>query len=495
MHAEQDSHNTVVYPGFPYPKTHPNSLAAMAILHGLNPAPVERCRVLDIGCNEGANLIPMAYAIPTSEFVGFDLAGLRVERGQERIRALGLTNVRLFQANLLDIGAELGQFDYIIAHGFYAWVPEPVRERMMALCGQLLTPDGVAFVSYNAKPGGHLRMMIREMMLDRAQGIEEPLKRVNESMAFLHFLVQSRPEGDGYRLLIQKQLEEIEKRSPETAIHDWLTDAYHPVSITELAQHAEKHGLQYLSEAVLPPVNDPGYRSEIRSLVESTSGGDIVKQEQVLDYLRARMFRETLLCRAERAVRRDFPVGHLCRLMLASQAESTPGDEPGARVFTLPAGFRMDSNHAGAIALFNELEANWPRAVSLGELEPRLRDAGLLLDDEGITLLVRLIVARFVEIRAWNAPVAAEVSTLPRASASARLEARTRKFATTLLHGTLKLDDPVVVSFLQLLDGTRDRAALLHAMQEQYPAMTRERLEAGIESSLRLLHRAGMLEA
>jgi SAM-dependent methyltransferase len=495
MHAEHDSHNTFAYPGFPYPKTHPDCLASMAILHGLNPAPVEHCRVLEIGCNEGANLIPMAYAIPASEFVGFDLAGLRIERGQERIRELGLRNIRLFQGDLLELGDELGQFDYIVAHGFYAWVPEPVRERMMALCGELLAPDGVAFVSYNAKPGGHLRMMIREMMLDRVKDIEEPQKRVSESIAFLHFLVDSRPEDDAYRLLIQKQLEEMEKRSPELTFHDWLTDAYHPVSFTEFTEHARRHGLQYLSEAVLPPMSDPWYRSEIRSAVESAAGGDRVKQEQMLDFMRARMFRETLLCRAERVVRRDFPVVHLRQLKLASQASSAPAETTGTMVFTLPAGHSMESNHAGVIALLKELEANWPRPVSVVELEPRLAGTGLLLDEEGVTLLMRLIAARFVEIHAWSAPVASEVSTHPRASACARLEARTRAFATTLQHGTLKLDDPVLASFLKLLDGTRDREALLDALQGEFPEMSQERLAAGIEPTLRLLHQAGMLEA
>jgi hypothetical protein len=155
----------------------------------------------------------------------------------------------------------------------------------------------------------------------------------------------------------------------------------------------------------------------------------------------------------------------------------------------------MESNHAGAIALLKELEANWPRPMSLAELEPWLAGAGLLLDETGITLLMRLIVARFVEIHAWCAPVASEVSTHPRASACARLEARTRAFATTLLHGTLKLDDPVLKSFLKLLDGTRDRGALLDALQAEFPEMSRQRIETGIESSLRLLHRAGMLEA
>src|SRR5271166_5846265 len=130
--GEKDAYDAVAYPSFPYPDTHPDRLAAMVILHGLSPAPVEQCRVLEIACNEGANLIPMAYAIPGSEFVGFDLARLPVERGQERIRELGLTNARIFQSDLLNVGAELGQFDYIIAHGLYAWVPEPVRERLLA---------------------------------------------------------------------------------------------------------------------------------------------------------------------------------------------------------------------------------------------------------------------------------------------------------------------------------------------------------------------------
>src|SRR5580704_13596219 len=134
MHAEHDAHNTVAYPGFPYPKTHPDSLAAMAILHGLNPAPVEHCRVLEIGCNEGANLIPMAYAIPGSEFVGFDIAQLPIARAQEKIHALALSNVRVFQADITEIDQRLGKFDYIIAHGIYAWIAEPVRESLLALC-------------------------------------------------------------------------------------------------------------------------------------------------------------------------------------------------------------------------------------------------------------------------------------------------------------------------------------------------------------------------
>ncbi|MGC1294562.1 MAG: class I SAM-dependent methyltransferase, partial [Alloacidobacterium sp.] len=157
--ASANVYDAVEYPGFAYAHTHPDQLAVMALLYGLDPPPVETCRVLEVACNEGANLIPMAYTIPGAKFVGFDIAPECVARGQEHINALGLKNIRLFAADMLNVGPELGQFDYIIAHGLYAWVPEPVRDRALALCGELLKPNGVAFVSYNALPGSHLRQM------------------------------------------------------------------------------------------------------------------------------------------------------------------------------------------------------------------------------------------------------------------------------------------------------------------------------------------------
>jgi SAM-dependent methyltransferase len=495
MHPAQDPYDAVPYPSYSYPDTHPDRLAAMAILHGLSPAPVEQCRVLEVACSEGANLIPMAYSMPGSEFVGFDLAHTPIARGQERIRELGLKNVRLFQANLLDAGAELGQFDYIVAHGFYAWVPEPVRDRLLALCNELLTPHGIAFVSYNAMPGGHVRNMVREMMLCRAQGIDDPLQRVAAGHDLLRFVIQERPEGDPYRLLIEEQLKKMEKVGPHVTCHDELTEAYRPVHLFEFVRHARKHGLQYLSEAVLPPPTDPGYRSEIRSALGYAVGDDVVQQEQMLDFLRARVYRETLLCRAEHVVWRDFPADCLRRLLLASQTESSAGEAPGAKAFTLPGGIKIESNHPVAIALLEALGAAWPHALSFDEIESRLGGAHLALDGEGTALLMRLAVTRMIEFHAWRAPVAQEVSARPRASAVSRQEAISQGYATTLLHTKFGLEDPVVRGFIRLLDGTRDRVALLHALTAEFPSVPPEKLAAGIEPGLRVFHREGLLEA
>ena len=52
---------------------------------GMRPAPVEQCRVLELGCGDGGNLIPMAYTLRGSEFVGVDLGARGIAIGQEMV--------------------------------------------------------------------------------------------------------------------------------------------------------------------------------------------------------------------------------------------------------------------------------------------------------------------------------------------------------------------------------------------------------------------------
>jgi len=68
------------------------------------------------------------------------------------------------------------------------------------------------------------------------------------------------------------------------------------------------------------------------------------------------------------------------------------------------------------------------------------------------------------QLRSTACPFVTEVSEHPRASALARLQARNGTEVTTLAHTSVFLVDPHVRTFLQLLDGTRDRAAIERAM-------------------------------
>ena len=168
------AYDAVRYPNHPHVQTHPDRLATLATLFGMSPAPVERCRVLELGAGDGDNLIPMAFGLPHSEFTGIDFAAGPVADGARVIERLGLGNIRLLAMDLMEVGEDFGEFDYIIAHGLYSWAPAEVREHMLALCRRHLAPAGVAFISYNAYPGCHIRQMLREIMLYHTAGMEDP---------------------------------------------------------------------------------------------------------------------------------------------------------------------------------------------------------------------------------------------------------------------------------------------------------------------------------
>ncbi|MBV8140463.1 MAG: class I SAM-dependent methyltransferase, partial [Verrucomicrobia bacterium] len=192
-------YDEVLYPAAVFPQTHPNRLATVAFLRGMQPAPIHRCRVLELGCGVGANIIGMAFQLPTSEFIGLDLAQRPIASGQASVIELDLRNVSLHAMDLCDANPErFGRFDFIIAHGLYSWVPQPVRERILAICREMLNPQGVAYISYNAYPGNHLRDLVRGMMRFHTAGFEDPVDKVGQARGLLKFLAESTPKPDYY---------------------------------------------------------------------------------------------------------------------------------------------------------------------------------------------------------------------------------------------------------------------------------------------------------
>ena len=126
------------------------------MLLGMQPAPVGKCRVLELGCGDGANLLPMAYLLPDSRFYGIDLAAKPIAQGVAHAAELGVSNLRLEAMDIMDFPADAGEFDYIIVHGIYSWVPEFVREKILAICAAHLAPQGIAYVSYKTYPGSYV---------------------------------------------------------------------------------------------------------------------------------------------------------------------------------------------------------------------------------------------------------------------------------------------------------------------------------------------------
>ena len=101
--SKKTPYDEVSYPSFPISYTHPDRLATVASLLGMKPAPVDECRVLEIGCFDGVNLAAMAMTLPRCEFVGVDAAGTAIARGRAMAEQVGLKNLALRHLDLMEM--------------------------------------------------------------------------------------------------------------------------------------------------------------------------------------------------------------------------------------------------------------------------------------------------------------------------------------------------------------------------------------------------------
>ena len=215
-------YDRVPYPSVAIPETHPDRLATVARIFGLRTPDISRCRVLELGCASGGNLIPMAFNLRGSEFVGIDLSRHQVEDGLATVRALDLANIRIEHASILDIDAAWGQFDYIICHGVFSWVDRPVQDKILEICRDSLTPSGVAYISYNTYPGWHLRESVRHMMRYHVAQFDDAAEQVEQARALLTFLASASDTSLPYGQLLAREVDRLSNASDSYLFHEHL---------------------------------------------------------------------------------------------------------------------------------------------------------------------------------------------------------------------------------------------------------------------------------
>jgi hypothetical protein len=342
----------------------------------------------------------------------------------------------------------------------------------------------VAFVSYNTFPGGHLRKMMRGMLEYQTRNITGPELRLKHAFALINFLTSANPKSTA----LQEELKAMRSRDPSVVFHDDLEPVNDPVYFHEFAEHARSHGLQFLSEAEFFSMQPIGFDAEVVDTIRLLAQGDRIKEQQYLDFLKCRRFRQTLLCHRELALGHEPAAGRITALRLSSPAKpvqdiADPGSDEEAE-FKTADGAAMTTNLPPAKTAILYLAARWPLAVPFREL-PGASEA--LAD-----LLLKIYASGLLELHVAPSRFTLEASQRPRAFTLARLQAGSESFVTTLRHTTVELDDALGRRLVTLLDGTRDRAALLKdlASESSGPLQADD-----LERSLAGLARLALLEA
>ena len=457
------------------PELRPSHLATIGRMFGVATPDPSACSYLELGCGDGGNLIPLAEQFPNSRFLGIDFAVDAVEKGRAIALQLGITNITFICGDILSVDLDSSAFDFIACHGVFSWVAQPIRERILNICAERLSPNGVAYISYNVLPGWRQRGVIRDVMTFGAslaakakQGNVSGEERLKSAAQFLALVSSTRHEpNDTYGTYLKEAIARLQHAEMSYLIHEYLEEHNTPFLFTEFSTAATTAGLKYLGDAkpTLMFTDDLGGAVDtfLRGL-----GDDLVKREQAIDFFRNRMFRESLLCGSSAAPRQSVDLGAMRTLSFHTEYRSVVPvlDVPleGIATFTETLSRREVSvqggEHAHVLGVLGEIGPTGAPGATLLE---RVRSTGILPklgEAQMYSILYGLWRGGFVEASCLPTLCCSEVAGTVRASKHARLVAQESDFVPSLLHRICPLSD-LERSVLIAADGSRSQEEVI----------------------------------
>ena len=481
-------YDAVPYAFLTHRRTHPNYLAVMGSILGMSPAAPENSRVLEVGCAMGGNIIPMAYSLPESEFLGIDYSNKQVQFGRDAIHSLGLENIKMECLDIVEASPALGTYDYIIAHGIYSWVPTQVRDSLMALFNKHLAPQGIAYISYNTYPGWHMMEIVRATMLFATRDLTDPKEIGKSSQDIVEFMIGSIPAGlTAYKSVFETYKNSMvskqnlgEDEAIRLMLHDEIATVNDPVYFRDFAAQAGRHGLQYLTESNFAKVINPRLSPETLTDLENMSN-NIVDFEQYLDLLNNRSFRRTLLVHESIDINRQVRPEQVTKFRFMSRVKPEADDvdlSPEVKVsFEGSDGAVFTTNHPLSKAALLFLSEVQPKAVPFDELIERAFEkidavGDINLKTEKLSVAASLLQAysyssSLVDFEMLPSKFVTEISKYPQSSRLARWQLSMGFQATNLRHERVEID-PIASRLLTNIDGTNSYDDLLQMMMDRY---------------------------
>lgn len=303
---QQTIYKELGYKSYPFPFTTPAYLEAYGALVGLNTPPAKTARVLELGATYGGNIISQAVHNPEATFVGIELSQDQVEKGNKIISDAKLDNVFLVQGDILNFDETLGTFDYIIAHGFYSWISDEMKDKLLDIISNHLADNGIAYVSYNTYPGWHTMEEVRQLMLFANRGHDE--------LTHKEKVLRGKTVGSlvGSQILNYDNLKErnskflgalrsVMQKDDYYVGHDHLEPHNDPCYFYQFNDHLKAHNLSYVCDADLTLSMVRTYDESIADKLEKLAPNSQADQEQYLDFMLDTTFRKSIICKADAA--------------------------------------------------------------------------------------------------------------------------------------------------------------------------------------------------
>jgi methyltransferase-like protein len=207
---------------------------------------------------------------------------------------------------------------------------------------------------------------------------------------------------------------------------------------------------------------------------------DTIRMEQYMDFVRNRMFRQTLVCRKSVALQREPQWETMLNLFVSSnsQPEETVELRSSKPVSYARPGSTMMTREPLVKAAMQYLAEQWPKSVPFQELvtmaRRKLDPTPQLLSPERVrheqraiaTPLLRCFATTHVDLSVCPTPFSLNAGDYPAVPRLARYQAQNSNQVTNLMHQTISVSD-LQRHLIQRLDGKHDRSQLVEFLVDQ----------------------------
>ena len=231
----------------------PARLRLVAALNGLEPPPDVDFDYCELGCAHGDTLVALAAAYPEARFLGVDLSAAHVASAKRLARDGAVENVGVLERDFADLVSEdIGEFDYIVAHGVLSWVSPDKRKALLDFAKAKLKPGGLLHVSYNAMPGWASVEPLRQLLLfggaaaARGAAADSSLERARRGLAFAQSMERAGADYFAKNPAASEMLETMAKAGLPYVVHEYLHEHWAPMYFARVAWEMAASDLHFV---------------------------------------------------------------------------------------------------------------------------------------------------------------------------------------------------------------------------------------------------------
>jgi SAM-dependent methyltransferase len=231
----------------------PLQLRLVAALNGFPQPPRDDFDYCELGSAHGDTTATLAAAYPRARFLGVDINPEHIASANSLASEGGLDNIRFLERDFEDmLHDDVGNLDYVTAHGVLSWVGPAKRKALLALASAKLKPGGLLYVGYNALPGWAAVEPLRQLMLDRGDAVGgTSLERARDGLAVARLLRDAGATYFAENPAATEMLATMEKMGLQYIVHEYLHAHWVPMYFTQVATEMAAHDLYFVGQLPL----------------------------------------------------------------------------------------------------------------------------------------------------------------------------------------------------------------------------------------------------